>query len=154
MGLTKFIAFKENVNNIAEIFKALGHPARIEIMSILLDQKACSCGAIVAVLPLAQSTVSNHLLELKKANLVSLSFIGKSSVYSIKKEKFNEVRQFLTNFSTESNKANYKTIQNTTNPPEIKVMNYETKPILTNTKSGASLKKFNYQFKNNNKNKK
>ncbi|HBK83921.1 MAG TPA: transcriptional regulator [Flavobacterium sp.] len=148
MGLTKHIAYKEDINQIAEIFKALGHPARIQIMSVLLSQKSCSCGTIVDILPLAQSTVSNHLLELKKANLVSLTFIGKSSVYSINKENFKTISQFINNFSIEHKKSNFKTIANSLHNPEIKVMNFDIKPIPTVAKSSTNLKQYNYQFKN------
>ena len=42
MGVTKHIGFKEDINSIAEVFKALGHPARIQIMNILLDKESCS----------------------------------------------------------------------------------------------------------------
>ena len=55
---------------LAQIAKALGHPMRARIMRILLERRTCVCGEIVAELPLAQATVSQHLKVLKEAGLV------------------------------------------------------------------------------------
>lgn len=147
MGVTKRIGFKEDINNIAEVFKALGHPARIQIMNILLSKESCSCGNIVEILPLAQSTVSNHLLELKKANLVNISFSGKKSIYSVKKEKLTIINQFIGNYVDNlsvdvfKNKGTHKTISMTNTTREV------NKNELQKKKSISNLKQFNYQFK-------
>ena len=64
---------KYTVNNkeeIARFAKALGHPIRLEILHLLSTQSCCFTGELVAVLPLAQSTISQHLKELKKAGLI------------------------------------------------------------------------------------
>lgn len=55
---------------LARLAKALGHPARVEILKLLLERGDCQCGAIVDRLPLAQATVSQHLKVLKNAGLV------------------------------------------------------------------------------------
>lgn len=55
---------------LAALGKALGHPARIQILRLLARKNACVCGDIVEELPLAQSTVSQHLKVLKEAGLV------------------------------------------------------------------------------------
>jgi ArsR family transcriptional regulator len=55
---------------LARLAKALGHPARIEILKILIERGDCQCGAIVDRLPLAQATVSQHLKVLKDAGLI------------------------------------------------------------------------------------
>lgn len=55
---------------LALLAKALGHPARVQIMRLLVRREACICGDIVDELPLAQSTVSQHLEVLKEAGLV------------------------------------------------------------------------------------
>lgn len=55
---------------LARLAKALGHPARVEILRILIERGDCQCGTIVAELPLAQATVSQHLKVLKEAGLV------------------------------------------------------------------------------------
>jgi ArsR family transcriptional regulator len=60
----------EAEREVAELFKALGHPARVRILKLLARRGQCLCGEIVEVLPLAQSTVSQHLKILKDAGLV------------------------------------------------------------------------------------
>lgn len=56
--------------DLARFAKALGHPARIEILKMLIERGDCQCGAIVDRLPLAQATVSQHLKVLKDAGLI------------------------------------------------------------------------------------
>lgn len=148
MGVTKHVGFKEDINNIAEVFKALGHPARIQIMNILLTRESCSCGNIVEVLPLAQSTVSAHLLELKKANLVNISYSGKSSIYSIETNKLNILNQFISNYIDNLGPDIFK--NKTSSKSEI------INEIKTSTpkkkKFSTSLKQYNYEFKHKKKN--
>ena len=70
MGVTKALVFTEEQYRIAELAKALAHPARIAIIQHLLKEKSCVCGDLVEVLPLAQATVSQHLKELKQIGLI------------------------------------------------------------------------------------
>jgi len=56
---------------LARFAKALGHPARVQILKLLASQDACFCGNIVDYIPLSQSTVSQHLKELKDAGLIT-----------------------------------------------------------------------------------
>src|SRR5512135_1375128 len=56
--------------DLATLAKALGHPARVQIVRFLLSRDSCMCGDIVEHLPLAQSTVSQHLKILKEAGLI------------------------------------------------------------------------------------
>lgn len=65
MGATKTDHFTDKQNSIANLAKALGHPARVAIIEYLLSVDTCICGDIVNKLPLAQPTVSQHLKELK-----------------------------------------------------------------------------------------
>lgn len=58
--------YSNEVLELAEIFKALAHPARLEILKTVAKKNRCMCGEVVDELPLAQSTVSQHLKELKK----------------------------------------------------------------------------------------
>ncbi len=66
------IAKSERAANeqLAQLAKALGHPARIAIVKLLIRREGCVCGEIVDELPLAQSTVSQHLKQLKEAGLI------------------------------------------------------------------------------------
>lgn len=60
----------EKNDALARLAKALGHPARVAIIRLLLTRESCVCGEIVDELPLAQSTVSQHLKQLKEAGLI------------------------------------------------------------------------------------
>lgn len=77
----------EKVSELAELAKALGHPARLEILKVLADKNICICGEIVEVLPLSQSTVSQHLKELKRVGLIQGEIEGKKSCYCINWKK-------------------------------------------------------------------
>jgi len=70
MGVTKTQVFTDKQNRIADLAKALAHPARIAIIQHLLKEKSCVCGDLVEVLPLAQATVSQHLKELKNIGIL------------------------------------------------------------------------------------
>jgi len=83
MGATKTEHFTEQQNKMANIAKALGHPARIAIIEYLLRVNECICGDIVNELPLAQPTVSQHLKELKNAGIIKGNIEGNSVCYCI-----------------------------------------------------------------------
>ena len=93
--------FTQKEQGLAEFAKALAHPARIAILKVLAQRNECICGEIVEILPLAQSTVSQHLKELKNAGLIDGSVDGPRSCYCINWkafEKFNA--EFSTLFSS------------------------------------------------------
>jgi ArsR family transcriptional regulator len=71
------------VDEIAAVAKALGHPIRVRIVRILLAQDACICGEIVDQLPVAQATVSQHLKILKDAGLVRGEIDGPRVCYCV-----------------------------------------------------------------------
>ncbi len=73
---------------VADFVKALGHPARVAILKVLAQRQTCICGEIVEVLPLAQSTVSQHLKELLNAGLIQGTVDGPKSCYCINWETF------------------------------------------------------------------
>ncbi len=82
----------DNENSkLADYCKALGHPARIAIIKHLMEEDRCICGRIVEVMPLAQSTVSQHLKILKDAGLVKGEVEGPKTCYCIDKEKLQSV---------------------------------------------------------------
>jgi ArsR family transcriptional regulator len=68
---------------LALLAKALGHPARVQILRLLSRKNACICGDIVEELPLAQSTVSQHLKVLKDAGLIQGEIQGPRVSYCI-----------------------------------------------------------------------
>jgi ArsR family transcriptional regulator len=77
---------------LATLAKALGHPARVKIVRILLRKNACICGDIVDELPLAQSTVSQHLKVLKDAGLIRGDVDGPRVCYCIEPRARRRVR--------------------------------------------------------------
>lgn len=83
MGASKTDSFSDNQNELAMLFKALSHPARVAIIEYLLSVDTCICGDIVNELPLAQPTVSQHLKELKNAGIIKGSVEGTSICYCI-----------------------------------------------------------------------
>ena len=98
MATSKKESFTQKEQDLADFAKALAHPARIAILKILARKNECICGEIVDVLPLAQSTVSQHLKELKSAGLVTGETDGPRSCYCINWkafEKFNTEFNFL-----------------------------------------------------------
>ena len=97
MGLSKTKDFTKNQNELASIAKALGHPARIAILQFLASQKACVCGDIVNQLPLSQSTVSQHLKELKKVGLIKGEIEGPSVCYCLNEKTVMRARAVLGN---------------------------------------------------------
>lgn len=98
MGTTKTGVFTEDQNDLALIIKALAHPARIAIIQHLISLNSCVCGDIVEELDLAQSTISQHLKELKRVGLIKGTIEGTSVCYCIDDEKWSEVRNRLDNF--------------------------------------------------------
>lgn len=83
MGTSKLDEFSATDNTIARYAKALGHPARVAILRVLARRRACICGDIVDELPLSQSTVSQHLKELKEAGLIQGDIDGTRVCYCI-----------------------------------------------------------------------
>ena len=79
MGTTKSEEFTIKDNKIANYAKALAHPARVAILQLLIKKQACVCGDIVDELPLSQSTVSQHLKELKEIGLIKGDIDGAKS---------------------------------------------------------------------------
>ena len=89
MAYRKDTEFSEEDQSLADIAKALSHPARIAIMRILAQRGTCVCGEIVDVLPLAQSTVSQHLKALKDAGLIQGEVEGPRSCYCLDWKAFS-----------------------------------------------------------------
>jgi ArsR family transcriptional regulator, arsenate/arsenite/antimonite-responsive transcriptional repressor len=100
MASPKHEAFQTEEIELAELAKALAHPARIAILKELARRQSCICGEIVEVLPLAQSTVSQHLRELKDAGLIQGTVEGAKSCYCINPEAFRRFEHLLKTFFT------------------------------------------------------
>ena len=95
MGVTKAESFSVRENKLAQYAKALAHPARIAILQLLLKKQTCICGDIVEELPLSQSTVSQHLKELKEAGLITGEIEGVKMCYCIDEKEWGKAKQYL-----------------------------------------------------------
>lgn len=95
MGLAKIEEFTVRENKIALYAKALAHPARVAIIELLLKKQSCICGDIVDELPLSQSTVSQHLKELKNAGLIKGEIEGVTTCYCIDEKEWLQAGHYL-----------------------------------------------------------
>jgi DNA-binding transcriptional ArsR family regulator len=92
MAFNKKSEFKNDEIIASEIAKALSHPARVAIIKFLSKQDSCICNDIVEQLPLSQSTVSQHLKELKGAGLIKGEVDGPRVCYCIDKENWKKAK--------------------------------------------------------------
>lgn len=81
--------------DMAAVLRALGHPARLEIIRALASKGRCFCGEIVEMLPLVQSTVSQHLKVLKDAGLVVGTIDGPRSCYCLNRQKLEHASALI-----------------------------------------------------------
>lgn len=107
MGATKSYEFSIKENRLAKYAKALAHPARVAILNFLAKQQSCMCGDIVEELPLSQSTVSQHLKELKEAGLIKGEIEGAKVCYCIDEKEWKAAQAWLNKlFDSYSNGSN------------------------------------------------
>lgn len=95
MGITKTIDYTKTELHIAKYAKALAHPARIAIIQLLLKKQSCICGDIVDELPISQSTVSQHLKELKEVGLIKGQIDGTSVCYCVDEKEWSKASSLI-----------------------------------------------------------
>ena len=95
MRATNSLEFSAKENRLAKYAKALAHPARVAILNLLAKKQACVCGDIVDELPLSQSTVSQHLKELKEAGLIKGDIEGARVCYCIDEKEWKAAQSWL-----------------------------------------------------------
>lgn len=168
MGITKKDNFSEQTLEMSSVLKALGHPARLEILNIIALNPNTTCMNIVELITLSQSTISKHLLELKSANIIIGNSIGSITHYVLNDKCIKDSCSFLIEINQKikkksgriqrnsrieksSNQKNQLVTKDTNYKipvriePEIPV--YKPKPKNKKIKSNVDLKKFNYVFK-------
>jgi ArsR family transcriptional regulator, arsenate/arsenite/antimonite-responsive transcriptional repressor len=91
MGVTKTAFFTEEQNELADLAKALAHPARIAILEVLAKRKSCICNDIVEELPLSQATVSQHLNELKRIGIIKGEIEPPRVCYCLNQDVINKL---------------------------------------------------------------
>jgi ArsR family transcriptional regulator len=99
MGASKSDFFTEKQNELANLFKAMAHPARVAIIEYLLSVDTCICGDIVNELPLAQPTISQHLKELKNANIIKGTIEGTAICYCINPVAIQVIEKYFSAIS-------------------------------------------------------
>ncbi|MFA5298068.1 MAG: metalloregulator ArsR/SmtB family transcription factor [Lutibacter sp.] len=92
------IIYKEDTEQLARFAKALGHPTRIAILKHLENQSCCYTGDLVDIFPLAQSTISQHLKELKNAGLIQGELNPPKIKYCINKENWETAKALFQSF--------------------------------------------------------
>ena len=95
MGITKTEHYPSTLLQRADVFKALGHPARLAIVEHLLAQYRCIAGDLVHELPLAQPTVSRHLRILQSVGFIVGDIAGQSICYWVNPELTEMLRDYL-----------------------------------------------------------
>ena len=98
MGLTKTEIFTNKQNKLAQMMKALAHPARIAIIQHLVKAQACICGDLVEELGLAQATISQHLKELKAIGIIKGTVEGTSVCYCIDSKVWSQYKATFESF--------------------------------------------------------
>jgi len=101
MVVSKTELFDEALQEKANLFKALSHPARLQILNFLAKSKNCISGDISDELPLSRTTVNQHLKELKEVGLIKGHVDGVKMKYCLDGERVNEMNILLSGFLNE-----------------------------------------------------
>lgn len=143
MGTTKDRIFSDATNEMAAMLRALGHPARFEIINLLKAEKTCCGVAIMNLIPLSQSTISKHLSELKNAAIITSTNTGNTTNYTLNENALKKIESY---FNTDAAKVIVSAIA------DVKTVaaNAKKANVLLAKKShkvNKNLKKENYVFK-------
>jgi ArsR family transcriptional regulator, arsenate/arsenite/antimonite-responsive transcriptional repressor len=90
--------FKENLNESAAFFKALSHPARLQILQYLAASQSCITGDISDELPLSRTTVNQHIKELKDIGLIQGTIEGVRTKYCLNADRIEELKHLFGDF--------------------------------------------------------
>lgn len=103
MAVAKKNLFTSEENRIADLAKAISHPARVSILLYLIKKNSCVCGDIVDELPLSQSTVSQHLKELKRVGILQGEIEGTKTCYCINPKVWQEMASLFNGLTKKFN---------------------------------------------------
>ena len=95
MGLSKAILFSEDQNRLATLARVFAHPARIAIIEYLFKNQTCIVSTLQDELPLSQSTISQHLKEMKNAGIIKGEIEGTNICYCLNSEVMLELSDKL-----------------------------------------------------------
>lgn len=126
MGITKKNIHTQDQIEIARLFKALGHPARIAIVENLLIHKNLNCTELKSYIQLSQSTISNHLKELQEVGILSLRYDKNCAYYELNKKVLLQISNYLEQIYKQIDKKNYNFLSNYLSPfKEIIHLNFK-----------------------------
>jgi predicted transcriptional regulator len=97
MAYSKTELFSTELQECAELFKALAHPARLSILKYLAETRTCITGDIADEIPLGRTTVNQHLKELKDVGLIQGTTEGAKTCYCLEPKKIKELKK-MSNF--------------------------------------------------------
>jgi len=95
--MTTLQVFTDEQKKVARYAKAMGHPVRIYVLELLSKQACCYSGDLSEVLPIAKSTLSQHLKELKDAGLIQGEIEAPKIKYCLNKQNWEEAKQLVKN---------------------------------------------------------
>ncbi|TRX72526.1 helix-turn-helix transcriptional regulator [Carboxylicivirga sp. M1479] len=101
MPQAKTNLFEDDLQELSQLFKALGHPARLQILKFLSKQNTCFSGDINDIVPLGRTTVNQHIAELKKAGLIKSSTQGTKTNYCLNNDGISKLNQLGISFLSE-----------------------------------------------------
>lgn len=144
MGTTKDRIFSDATNEMATMLRALGHPARFEIINLLKSEKTCCGVAIMNLIPLSQSTISKHLSELKNASIITCTNKGNTTNYTLNENALKKIESYFT--------ADFAKVKRIAPQKVKKTVAVATKKenlliVKKSNKVNRNLKKENYVFK-------
>ncbi len=96
--MTKESIITDREKKLARYSKALSHPIRLHILEILSSQSCCYSGDLTEILPIAKSTLSQHLKELKNAGLIQGEVELPKIKYCLNRQNWEEAKKMMTNF--------------------------------------------------------
>jgi ArsR family transcriptional regulator, arsenate/arsenite/antimonite-responsive transcriptional repressor len=88
--------------DLARLAKAVGHPARVRILRLLLSRDSCYCGELVDELPLSQATVSQHLKVLRDVGLIQGEIEGPRVCYCADTDRLERLGDLLARLTAEA----------------------------------------------------
>ncbi len=136
MGTTKLENFSKTTAQMSNLLRALGSPARLEIINLIRFEKECLSSKIIERISLSQSTISKHISELKNVNLIISSNTGNGIAYSLNNLIWKKLENYFNPLYIEKIEVN--------DDFEIRVIKEPSKKV---SKKNTNLKKQNYQFK-------
>lgn len=98
MTYAKTDLFDRQLQKTAALFKSLAHPARLAILKYIAEQKVCISGDISNELPLSRTTISQHLQELKKMDLIVGTIEGLKINYCLNQNAIKQMRELFDSF--------------------------------------------------------